>query len=111
MAVAAVVAAQLPVRAEMETDAILPNVRAVSERVLQAEGCPGRKAIRYEHEHDPQWGYAKPETNFFNLVLPNRLTANPPLIVALHCAGPAANADERLPHICGPQERRRGEGG
>lgn len=91
--------------AKTETDALLPGLRAVKQRVYQAEHYPGRMAIRYEHEHDPRWGYDKQETNFFNLILPNRLTSNPPLLVALHWAGGAADADAFPPLICAPEER------
>ncbi|MEJ6777954.1 MAG: hypothetical protein QNK86_00620, partial [Akkermansiaceae bacterium] len=47
----------------------------------------GRKILRYEHDSIPEWGYAKPQQDYF-YVLP--LTDNPekkPLHVVLHSAG------------------------
>ncbi len=47
----------------------------------------GRKVLRYEHDSIPEWGYAKPQQDYF-YVLP--LAENPekkPLHVVLHSAG------------------------
>ena len=52
----------------------------------------GRKVLRYEHDSIPEWGYAKPQQDYFH-VLP--LAGNPgkkPLHVVLHSAGGSGDA-------------------
>ncbi|MFT5240171.1 MAG: putative esterase [Kiritimatiellia bacterium] len=52
----------------------------------------GRKILRYEHDSIPEWGYAKPQQDYFNVL---SLAGNPgqrPLHVVLHSAGGSADA-------------------
>jgi pimeloyl-ACP methyl ester carboxylesterase len=83
----------------------LPSITKIGERFMQAPGYPGRTVYRYEHESRDDWGYEKPQKDWFNLVLTNTPVAKASLLVVLHCAGAAGNGDERLPAACGPEDR------
>ena len=63
----------------------------------------GRKVIRYAHDSLPQWGYAQPQTDWFNLLPPAKPGPQAPLCVVLHSAG--GTGDEALPSICNPHDR------
>jgi hypothetical protein len=59
-----------------------PEMKLIKETEIN-----GRKVLRYEHNSVPEWGYAKPQSDYF-YVLP--LKGNPegrPLHVVLHSAG------------------------
>ena len=58
------------------------KVDLVSEKTIQ-----GRKVIRYEHDSYADWGYAKPQRDYFNVVPVANKTKNIPLRVILHGAG------------------------
>ncbi len=72
----------------------LPSIRIAEE---------WRKIIRYEHESAPQWGYAKPQKDFFNLLPPQEAGKKAPLVVVLHGSGGTGN--EAIPAICNPHDR------
>lgn len=48
---------------------------------------PGRKVEFFRHGTRPEWGYAKPQQDFFILVHPENPKADSPLYVCLHSAG------------------------
>jgi predicted esterase len=61
-------------------------------KLVQESERGGRKILRYEHDSIPEWGYAKPQQDYFH-VLP--LAGNPgnkPLHVVLHSAGCSGDA-------------------
>ena len=60
----------------------LPEPIKISEKTIA-----GRTAIRYEHGSVAQWGYTKPQRDYFNLVLPAKPGKGMPLRVVLHSAG------------------------
>ena len=72
----------------------IPSIRIADE---------WRKIIRYEHESAPQWGYPKPQKDFFNLLPPQDPGKKSPLIVVLHSSGGTGN--EAIPAICQPHDR------
>ncbi len=48
---------------------------------------PGRKVEYFRHGTKPEWGYAKPQQDFFILVHPETPRPNSPVYVVLHSAG------------------------
>jgi len=48
---------------------------------------PGRKVEYFRHGTRPEWGYAKPQQDFFILVHPEKPRPDSPLYVCLHSAG------------------------
>lgn len=89
----------IPARATAEENPVgLLAARVVEKRLVE-----GRKVIRYEHDSLPQWGYAKPQTDWFNLLPPVKPGPKAPLCVVLHSAG--GNGNEAIPAICKPHDR------
>ena len=93
----AVIGAEPAAKAGADTNAVaeevagdLPSMRVVSEGTLN-----GRKLIRYTYTSMPQWGYATPQSDWFNLMLPKKPGKKAPLCVVLHSAG--GNGNEGLP--------------
>lgn len=62
----------------------MPKIEIIGEKTVD-----GRKVVRHEHGVVEQWGYTKPQRDYFNLVHPKTKIApgTAPLHVVLHSAG------------------------
>jgi dienelactone hydrolase len=52
----------------------------------------GKTILRYEHESVPEWGYAKPQSDYFIVLPPKGEPKGRPLQVVLHSAGHSGDA-------------------
>src|SRR4051812_5796344 len=74
----------------------MPEMKRVSETNIV-----GRQVVRYEHESLPQWGYAKPQHDYFYVLHPkNPPIGKAPLRVILHSAGGGSEAEMHI--VLGP---------
>ncbi|NIP96977.1 MAG: hypothetical protein GWO24_27505 [Akkermansiaceae bacterium] len=64
-----------------------PEMRLVKEMERD-----GRTILRYEHDNVPEWGYAKPQQDYFYLLPLGGNPENRPLHVVLHSAGHSGDA-------------------
>ncbi len=87
-----------PLAVSEESSFELPAIKIVREN---ENG--GHKVIRYEHDSMSQWGYEKPQKDWFNLIPPKKPVKDSPLCVVLHSAG--GNGDETIQSICPPHDR------
>ena len=76
-----------PLAVSEESSFELPAIKIVREN---ENG--GHKVIRYEHDSMSQWGYEKPQKDWFNLIPPKKPVKDSPLCVVLHSAG--GNGDQ-----------------
>jgi len=60
----------------------MPKVELANEKIVS-----GRKVTRYEHQSLSDWGYLKPQRDYFNVLPPAKRLKNVPLRVILHGAG------------------------
>jgi len=59
-----------------------PEMKLVSEKEMN-----GRRVLRYEHDSVPEWGYARPQKDYFHILPLKGNPENRPLHVVLHSAG------------------------
>ena len=59
----------------------------VIDAATATKAFPGRKVEFFRHGTKPEWGYAKPQQDFFILVHPETPRPNSPVYVCLHSAG------------------------
>ena len=64
----------------------------------------GRTVLRYEHDSHPDWGYAEPQRDYFNVVPASNVKGSAPLRVILHGAG--ASGDMALERGFEAKEKR-----
>lgn len=59
----------------------------VADPGMKTKEFPGRKVEYFRHASRPEWGYAKPQQDYFILVHPETPRPDSPLYVVLHSAG------------------------